>query len=180
MGDLRGELSDWLAPFLATLGHKARRRMCPLYVAGLIGPGDRKSVGPMADRMAPGDYDQLYHFVSDGDMGRQAPRARACPPNRRADMQAQARQAPDVWTRKARLASGPRRRPRVIETSSNMRQTPKGTPLLRLAGAVALAPAQLVGVAQPGRARWREEGSVEGQTRFLKRQLSLPVSTMSQ
>ena len=23
--------------------------MCPLYVAGLIGPGDRKSVGPMAD-----------------------------------------------------------------------------------------------------------------------------------
>ncbi len=40
--------------------------MCPLYVAGLIGPGDRKSVGPMAERMAPGDYDQLHHFVSDG------------------------------------------------------------------------------------------------------------------
>jgi hypothetical protein len=27
---------------------------------------------------------------------------------------------------------------------------PKGTPMLRLAGAVALAPAQLVGIAQPG------------------------------
>ena len=40
--------------------------MCPLYVAGLIGPGDRKSVGPMAERVAPGDYDQLHHFVSDG------------------------------------------------------------------------------------------------------------------
>ena len=40
--------------------------MCPLYVAGLIGPGDRKSVGPMAERIAPGDYDQLHHFVSDG------------------------------------------------------------------------------------------------------------------
>jgi SRSO17 transposase len=40
--------------------------MCPLYVAGLIGPGDRKSVGPMADRVAPGDYDRLHHFVSDG------------------------------------------------------------------------------------------------------------------
>ena len=66
MADLRGELSDWLAPFLARLGHKARRRMCPLYVAGLIGPGDRKSVGPMAERLAPGDYDQLHHFVSDG------------------------------------------------------------------------------------------------------------------
>jgi SRSO17 transposase len=60
------DLLLWLEPFLAKLGHKARRRMCPLYVAGLIGPGDRKSVGPMAERMAPGDYDQLHHFVSDG------------------------------------------------------------------------------------------------------------------
>ena len=40
--------------------------MCPLYVAGLIGPGDRKSVGPMAERVAPGDYDRLHHFVSGG------------------------------------------------------------------------------------------------------------------
>jgi len=40
--------------------------MCPLYVAGLIGPGERKSVGPMAERLAPGDYDQLHHFVSSG------------------------------------------------------------------------------------------------------------------
>ena len=32
---------------------------------------------------------------------------------------------------------------------------PKGTPMLRLAGAVALAPAQLVGIAQPGRTRER-------------------------
>jgi hypothetical protein len=36
--------------------------MCPLYVSGLIGPGDRKSVQPMAARLAPGDYDQLHHF----------------------------------------------------------------------------------------------------------------------
>ncbi len=42
----RDDLSEWLEPFLARLGDKARRRMCPLYVAGLIGPGDRKSVGP--------------------------------------------------------------------------------------------------------------------------------------
>src|SRR5208282_1129544 len=41
---------------------------------------------------------------------------------------------------------------------------------------VALAPAELVGVAQPGRARRREEPSLEAQARFLKRQLSLPVS----
>jgi DDE superfamily endonuclease len=44
----------------------ARRRMCPLYVTGLIGPGDRKSVRPMAEQLAPGDYDQLHHFVAAG------------------------------------------------------------------------------------------------------------------
>ena len=66
MADWRDELALWLAPFIERFGHKARRRMCPLYVAGLIGPGDRKSVGPMAERVAPGDYDRLHHFVSDG------------------------------------------------------------------------------------------------------------------
>ena len=66
MADWRDELGRWLAPFVELLGHKARRRMCPLYVAGLIGPGDRKSVGPMAERVAPGDYDRLHHFVSGG------------------------------------------------------------------------------------------------------------------
>lgn len=58
------ELRSWLSPFLDKLGHKARRQMCPLYVAGLIGPGERKSVQPMAERFAPGDYDQLHHFVA--------------------------------------------------------------------------------------------------------------------
>ena len=52
--DWRDELGHWLEPFLDRLGHKARRQMCPLYVAGLIGPGDRKSVQPMAERFAPG------------------------------------------------------------------------------------------------------------------------------
>lgn len=58
------ELRTWLSPFLKKLGHKARRQMCPLYVAGLIGPGDRKSVQPMAERLAPGNYDQLHHFIA--------------------------------------------------------------------------------------------------------------------
>jgi SRSO17 transposase len=40
--------------------------MCPLYIAGLIGPGDRKSVQPMADRLVPGEYDRLHHFVAGG------------------------------------------------------------------------------------------------------------------
>jgi len=60
------ELGRWLKPFLDRLDHKARRRMCPLYVAGLIGPGERKSIKPMAERLAPGDYDQLHHFVAAG------------------------------------------------------------------------------------------------------------------
>jgi SRSO17 transposase len=64
--DWKDELGRWLKPFLDRLGHKARRQMCPLYVAGLIGPGDRKSVQPMAERLAPGDYDRLHHFVSAG------------------------------------------------------------------------------------------------------------------
>lgn len=64
--DWRGELGLWLKPFLNRLGHKARRQMCPLYVSGLIGPGDRKSVQPMAARVALGDYDQLHHFIASG------------------------------------------------------------------------------------------------------------------
>ena len=64
--DWKDELGRWLKPFLDRLGHKARRQMCPLYVAGLIGPGDRKSIQPMAERFAPGGYDQLHHFVSAG------------------------------------------------------------------------------------------------------------------
>jgi SRSO17 transposase len=64
--DWKDELAYWLKPFLEHLGHKARRRMCPLYVRGLIGPGDRKSVQPMAARLAPGDYDQLHHFIAAG------------------------------------------------------------------------------------------------------------------
>lgn len=40
--------------------------MCPLYIAGLIGPGDRKSVQPMAARADDVGYDQLHHFVAAG------------------------------------------------------------------------------------------------------------------
>jgi hypothetical protein len=38
------ELRTWLSPFLEKLGQKARRQMCPLYLSGLIGPVDRKSL----------------------------------------------------------------------------------------------------------------------------------------
>src|SRR6266576_2220615 len=64
--DWRDELGRFLKPFLDRLGHKARRQMCPLYVSGLIGPGDRKSIQPMAKRLALGECDQLHHFIAAG------------------------------------------------------------------------------------------------------------------
>jgi SRSO17 transposase len=64
--DWTKDLERWLRPFLSRLGHTARRRMCPAYVSGLIGPGERKSIQPMAERLALGSYDQLHHFISSG------------------------------------------------------------------------------------------------------------------
>ena len=66
----RNDLERWLEPFWAGLSHPARRRMGPLYLAGLIGPGDRKSVQPMAARVGDVGYDQLHHFVAAGGWDR--------------------------------------------------------------------------------------------------------------
>ncbi len=64
--DWRGELDEWLVPFVAALQHKTRSRMCAAYIAGLIGPGDRKSIQPMAARDAGVSYDRLHHFIASG------------------------------------------------------------------------------------------------------------------
>lgn len=64
--DYESDSEIWLAPFLAALDHKTRARMCPAYIAGLIGSGDRKSVQPMAARAGDASYDQLHHFISSG------------------------------------------------------------------------------------------------------------------
>ncbi len=58
------ELERWLEPFLAWLQRKAQRHWAPFYLKGLILPGERKSVEPMAARVAPADTQQLHHFVS--------------------------------------------------------------------------------------------------------------------
>lgn len=47
-------LDAWLAPFLAALPRAEQRRWAPLYVRGLLLPGERKSVEPMAGRVCPG------------------------------------------------------------------------------------------------------------------------------
>ena len=66
MADWNAALTDWLKPFVEKLGHKKRREMCPLYVAGLIGPGERKSIEPMAARLAPDRYDRLHRSSRTG------------------------------------------------------------------------------------------------------------------
>lgn len=58
------ELDEWLAPFVEALGHKSRRPWAPLYVRGLLGPGERKSIQPMASRIVPKEHEQLHHFVA--------------------------------------------------------------------------------------------------------------------
>jgi SRSO17 transposase len=55
---------QWLEPFLTAFGHKVRRKWAPVYVRGLLMPGERKSVEPLAARVAPDDVEQLHHFVA--------------------------------------------------------------------------------------------------------------------
>jgi SRSO17 transposase len=57
------EFDRWLAPFWDALGDARRRRWGPVYVRGLLGAGERKSVEPIAARVAPDDYAQVHHFV---------------------------------------------------------------------------------------------------------------------
>jgi hypothetical protein len=61
----KSDTERWLAPFIGALRHETRARVCPAYVSGLIGAGDRKSVQPMAAR--------------DGDMRHQSPQKRRYP-----------------------------------------------------------------------------------------------------
>ncbi|CAA2105381.1 hypothetical protein MBUL_03164 [Methylobacterium bullatum] len=53
------ELDAWLMPFLSVIGRKTRRTWAPLYLRGLLGPGDRKSLQPTAARLGLPGHDQL-------------------------------------------------------------------------------------------------------------------------
>jgi SRSO17 transposase len=58
------ELERWSAPFLERIGRAERRKWAPLYLKGLLLPGERKSIEPLAERVCPGDVQQLHHFIS--------------------------------------------------------------------------------------------------------------------
>lgn len=62
--DWRDEFLEWLSPFLETFGRVEQRHWAPKYLEGLLGPGERKSIEPMAERVCPGETQQLHHFVS--------------------------------------------------------------------------------------------------------------------
>ncbi len=62
--DWHADLQESLQPFLAVFKRTDQRCWAPLYLQGLLGPGARKSVEPMAERVCPGQTQQLHHFVS--------------------------------------------------------------------------------------------------------------------
>jgi len=63
-GGAGSDLDCWLEPFLAALGHKKRRTWAPLYLRGLLGPSERKSLQPMAASLGLSGHDQLQHFIA--------------------------------------------------------------------------------------------------------------------
>ena len=58
------DFERWLEPFLEALHYSRQRHWAPVYLEGLLRPGRRKSIEPMAERVAPGDVQQLHNFVS--------------------------------------------------------------------------------------------------------------------
>jgi SRSO17 transposase len=58
------DLDSWLEPFLAALGHKKRQGWAPLYLRGLLGPSERRSLQPMAASLGLSGHDQLQHFIA--------------------------------------------------------------------------------------------------------------------
>src|SRR3954467_5023894 len=64
LGGGGGDLDCGLEPFLAALGHKKRRLWAPLYLRGLLGPSERKSLQPMAASLGLPGHDQLQHFIA--------------------------------------------------------------------------------------------------------------------
>ena len=62
--DWQAQSAEWLDPFLGHLRHSSQKQWAPVYLQGLLGPGERKSIEPMADRVAPGAVQQLHRFIS--------------------------------------------------------------------------------------------------------------------
>jgi SRSO17 transposase len=57
-------LPKFLSPLVQDLGRSERREGATLYVEGLLMPGQRKSIGPMAERLGV-DSQKLQQFITD-------------------------------------------------------------------------------------------------------------------
>ena len=57
------ELQRFIEPLVAELGRSERRESAALYVQGLLMPGQRKSIEPMAERLRV-DSQKLQQFIS--------------------------------------------------------------------------------------------------------------------
>jgi len=58
------ELQKFIEPLVAEMGRSERRESAALYVQGLLMPGQRKSIEPMAERLRV-DSQKLQQFISD-------------------------------------------------------------------------------------------------------------------
>src|ERR1017187_1496531 len=58
------QFADFLEPLVAELGRSERREGAALYVQGLLMPGERKSIEPMAARLQT-DSQKLQQFLAD-------------------------------------------------------------------------------------------------------------------
>lgn len=62
-------LATYLDQIATSLGHADRHRPCRNYISGLLLPGERKSMEPIASRVAPrrvsAEHQSLQHFVSE-------------------------------------------------------------------------------------------------------------------
>ena len=58
------DLQKFIEPLVAELGRSERRQNAALYVQGLLMPGQRKSIEPMAERLRV-DSQKLQQFLAD-------------------------------------------------------------------------------------------------------------------
>jgi SRSO17 transposase len=68
--------AEFCAGLASTLGNRVRGRRCQEYCTGLLLPGERKSVEPIAARIAPdkvaAEHQALLHFVNEADWSDEA------------------------------------------------------------------------------------------------------------
>lgn len=65
VGSWEKRFDRFVEPFLEAWRTKKRRLWAPVYLRGLLMPGERKSIEPIASRVAPGHDQELRHFVSE-------------------------------------------------------------------------------------------------------------------